>query len=507
MLKTIECRILKLEFKGGHGLALHEFSRVELDTILKNVVGKMLGEVDVNCVFDRTITNPKITGIAGDVIEQSVLGYPADSKKEADLLVDGIPTELKTTGIREPKKDNDYIYEAKEPMSITAVSPVSIVHEEFESSSFWHKLEHLLLVYYHYDSHSTVKAADYANFFIKGYHFHKFSPAEREILKNDWLIVRDFIRQLQHDYSNPKEEYPRISSEIRKQLMLIDTAPKWPNAPRFRLKRAAVSTLVQKHFGTKLEQLNKTYSSFKELDAELHKLTQKYKGKTVQEIMHELNMPIKLNAKGDVQKGIAEQIIIQMFGAKSKKISQIELFSKVGLMPRTVVQTTEGARTEDTKLFKIDFDEWTEPDAIFEESFIYNYFSAQQFLCIIFEEPSAKAKLLENKFIGFKRLVISEELIQNDIRHLWNTVRNLVINKKLTETVTLKDGKPRINKNGTIRTELNFPKSKHHTFFVRGAGKDSSYKNFELNGIKMYTQYVWMKGSVINKMLEEVKYI
>lgn len=84
-------------------MALHEFKRIELETILKNVLNRPLGDVDVKNVFNRTITHPKITGIAGDVVEQSILGYPADSDKNPDLLVDGIPTELKTTGIRNPK--------------------------------------------------------------------------------------------------------------------------------------------------------------------------------------------------------------------------------------------------------------------------------------------------------------------------------------------------------------------------------------------------------------------
>lgn len=490
-------------------MALHEFSRNQLETILENAVNKTLGEVDVNDVFARTITHPKITGIAGDVVEQSVLGYPADSDRNPDLVVDGVPTELKTTGIREPKKDNGFIYEAKEPMSITAVSPDKITNEEFDTSSFWSKLEHMLLVYYHYDSPVTVKAADYANFFIKGYHFHEFSAEEREILKNDWLIVRDFIQHLKDNYVDPKVEYPRISSELRKQLMLIDTAPKWPNVPRFRLKRAAVSTLVQKHFGTQFEQLAETYSSFKELDEELHMLTAKYKGKTVRELIKILGIPFDFESGKDVSKGISEQIVIKMFGGTAKKISKIELFSKVGLMPRTVVQTRLGARTEDTKLFKIDFTEWTDSDLLFDESFAYNYFSAQQFLCIIFQEPSSEALLLDNEFMGFKRLVFSEEIIEAEVKPVWEKIRDLVNNNKLTETVMLKkDGTPIINKKTqTVRTQLNFPKSENHTFFVRGSGTDSTYKNFELNGIKMYAQYLWMKGSVLNMMLGEVEFI
>lgn len=490
-------------------MALHKFTKNELNTILRKVVNKTLGEVDVNNVFARTIIHPKITGIAGDVVEQSILGYPADSDKNPDLLVDGVKVELKTTGIRKPKKKGEFIYEAKEPMSITAVSPDEIVNEEFDTSSFWSKLEHMLLVYYHYDSPVTVKAADYANFFIRGYHFHDFSENEKEILKNDWLIVRDFIQHLNDNYANPKDEYPRISSELRKQLMLIDTAPKWPNPPRFRLKRAAVSTLVQKYFGANFEELNESYSSFKELDAELHKITAKYKNKTVRELIHDLEIDFDFSTGKDVPKSISEHIVIKMFGGTAKKLSKIELFSKVGLVPKSIVQTTDGARTEDTKLFKIDFTEWTDVDISFEESFIYNYFSDQQFLCIVFEEPSSEAQLLDNKFIGFKRLVFNEEIIENEVQLVWKKVRDLVNNNELVEiTETDKFNKPRINKKtNTVKTALNFPKSKDYTFFVRGSGTDSTKKPLELNGIRMYSQYLWMKGSVINRMLNEVEFI
>ena len=83
----------------------HIFAKSKLEEILNKTTGKTLGEVDKNNVLDRTKTKPKITGIAGDIIEQSVLEYSADTKQEADLLVDGIPVELKTTGIRYSKKD------------------------------------------------------------------------------------------------------------------------------------------------------------------------------------------------------------------------------------------------------------------------------------------------------------------------------------------------------------------------------------------------------------------
>ena len=92
------------------------FTKVQLEDILGKVKNKTLGEVDVKNVFATTITNPKVTGIAGMVVEQSVLGYKADNKKEADICVDGVMTEVKTTGL---KKLSDGKLTAKEPISIT----------------------------------------------------------------------------------------------------------------------------------------------------------------------------------------------------------------------------------------------------------------------------------------------------------------------------------------------------------------------------------------------------
>ena len=49
-----------------------KYTKAFVHTLLKGIKGKTLGEVDKSHQFDRTKESPKITGIAGDVIEQSV---------------------------------------------------------------------------------------------------------------------------------------------------------------------------------------------------------------------------------------------------------------------------------------------------------------------------------------------------------------------------------------------------------------------------------------------------
>ena len=477
----------------------HFFHRKDLERILEECLNKTLGEVDSNNVFDVTKKHPKYTGIAGHVIEQSVLGYPADTRQEPDLDVDGVKTELKTTGIKFKKNNTEFV--AKEPMSITAVSPHTIVNETFDDSNFWHKLAHLLFVYYLYDSPTTVKAAEYANFPIKGYQFYEFDSEDTEILKNDWKIVRDFIRHLQHEYENYEDEYPRISYELRPKLMYIDTAPKWPHKPRFRLKRTVVSSIIQDHFGETLEQLPKTYTSYSEIENACHELTEKYKGKSIQELIDLLNIE-------KMTKAIGEQIIVKMFGGNSKKMQDIELFNKVGIIGKTITLTENDRRKEDMKFFTIDFDEIINEDYEFEDSQFYDFFTNNRFLCIIFKRPYKGAKAHETTFLGFKIIDFDEKFIEEDVKKTWTIIRNLIINNELEDVIKFdKDGNPKINKNGTIQSAPNFPKSSEGNVFVRGTGSTAKSKPLEINGIKMYYQQIWVKGKYIVDKLNNEQYL
>lgn len=478
----------------------HFFHKNEIIRILDACLNKTLGEVDSNNVFEKTITKPKITGIAGDVIEQSVLGYPADTRQEPDLDIDGIKTELKTTGIKY-KRNNKF--DAKEPMSITAVSPDTIINEEFSDSNFWHKLEHLLFVYYLYDSPSPVKASQYANFPIKGYQFYEFNSEDKKILKKDWEIVRDFIKCLQEKYDDYEDEYPRISHELRPKLMYIDTAPKWPNRPRFRLKRTVVSSIIKEHFGENLEQLPGKYTSQSEIDKTFHELTEKYKGKTIGELINLLDIQVNT-----INKSIGEQIIVKMFGGKSKKMQNIDLFNKLGIIGKTITLNENKRRKEDMKLFTIDFDEIMNPETEFEESQFYDYFSNNKFLCIIFQKPYTTANRAEDKFVGFKMISFEEDFIQQEVKKTWLRIKDLIINQKLKDIISLdKNGKPIINKNGIIRSAPNFPKSSEGNIFVRGTSSTSDVKPLEINGIKMYHQQIWIKGLYIVEKLNNEHYL
>ena len=81
-------------------------------------------------------------------------------------------------------------------------------------------------------------------------------------------------------------------------------------------------------------------------------------------------------------KNIIEQIIVKLFDGTAKKMQKISLFVRLGILGKTINLTSKGGRTEDVKLFCIDFNEILTND--FEESMFKSYFSDYQFLYMVF---------------------------------------------------------------------------------------------------------------------------
>lgn len=510
----------------------HIYDKQNLVTRFDAIIGKALEAIDNIGVFEHVQDFNRQKGVVGTIIEQCVLGYPPDSKQEPDLIVvDGaeqIKTELKSTGMvlkSEPKKH----YVAKEPMSITGVGIYDLIQQDsFFTSHFWQKLEHLLIVYYHYDSDRPVSPYEYRQFKIKGYEFHEFNNDDKAALKQDWENVYDLVRRVVYRHSGVhdkewkeavKQDYIDVHGELRPILNYIDLAPKFP--PRFRLKKPIVSMMIANHFGYALEQLPGRYSVLSDIDKRCEVFTRIYSGKTIRELISELNISLPDDKEN---KAITERIAVAMFGGKAERMSDIDVFAKFGLIGKTVVMTPKGGRTEDMKLFHVDFNEFTQTEIEdddgnlrefeFEDSELYSYFADHEFLCILYEEPpkeytkdsmgkrvEVKHSLFSNKFIGFKRVVLSDAFLNGPVRLFWEDTRKKIFDKTLTDVIQYrKDGSVvLIKSSGEVSSAPNFMKSIQNEVFMRGSGDDSSskHKTETVNGIKMLPQYVWIKGKTI----------
>lgn len=403
--------------------------------------------------------------------------------------------------IKPKKKDSPYIFECKEPISITAVSIPIIVNEEFETSNFWHKLAHMIWAYYWYNSPVTVNLEGYKNFPILGYQFYEFSAEDKVLLRQDWLLVRNFLIIINSEFKTQaerEEQYPRLSHELRGQLMLIDTAPKFPNNPRFRLKRAYATVIADHYFSNKhFEKLDKSINKYADIDRKCLLMTQKYKGRTFAEIALELGVNINLDAKN-----FAESAVVKMFGGHASKLNDIEDFAKIGIIAKSVPLKEDGKGKEDMKLFTPNLIDWTK-ESDFEDSAIYDYFAGHHFLFIIYRHVGKDVI-----FEGFKRIFFDEGFITENVKKTWDDVRDLIINHKLRiEMKKDKNDNYILNKSGSFMESPNFPKKSTHKVFVRGgaASSEEKYKTLEINGLKMIPQSIWLSRDEVKNIIENDK--
>lgn len=512
----------------------HVFSKADVIRRLDFCLKKTLGEIDNKDIFKSLQKFKHQKGVAGTIIEQCVFGYNPDCEQKPDLIIIDvgvrIKTELKTTGLILEKKPKIH-YVAKEPMSITAVGIYDISNQSFETSHFFAKLENLLLVYYHYLPGSSVNVSEYRIFPVVGFEFHKFSDEDIAVLKKDWENVYALCMEVLSRHpgikdkiwrDEVKEDYINVHGRLRNILSFIDLAPKFP--PRFRLKKPVVSAIVANHFHYNLEQLPGRYSSILDVDTKCDEITREYKGFKISKLANILGVSYNPDT---VSKAISEQIVIAMFGGSSRKLNQVELFVKLGLIAKTVTLSNKGGKTEDTKLYHIDFDEMVSTtiddeelgrrEFVFEDSEMYSYFADHEFLCIIFREPKPVYRidaegnrenvnsLLDNEFVGFKRLVFDDAFIDTYVRPVWLDTRDKIMNGKLKDVVSRKKTGEIIytKKSHEISSAPNFLKSSENALFFRGGGTDSStrYKTECVNGIKMLPQYLWIKGTVIVDLL------
>jgi hypothetical protein len=89
------------------------------------------------------------------------------------------------------------------------------------------------------------------------------------------------------------------------------------------------------------------------------------------------------------------------------------MFKDFNIIGKTITVSETGSRTEDMKLCPIDFGEWCDLGAKFEESDVYDYFLSHQFLCIIFKETKeVKTKRKDLSYMKFRKNTMGYEIAE-----------------------------------------------------------------------------------------------
>lgn len=108
--------------------------------VAKSAESHTFGEFDIN--FRLSSKGNK--GSMGQILEEGLFGYEINSRNEADFAEQGV--ELKVTPVKYLTKKKDVV--AKERLVLNIINFNDEYKHDFYDSSFWHKNEKLLIMFY-----------------------------------------------------------------------------------------------------------------------------------------------------------------------------------------------------------------------------------------------------------------------------------------------------------------------------------------------------------------------
>ena len=123
-------------------------------------------------------------GNFGQILEKFYFGYEPNSDAEPDFKEAGI--ELKSSPLKTLKNGD---YRSKERLVLNIINYLEVHKEEFETSSFWKKNAHLLLVFYLHD-----RDLDLLDYLIKLVDGWQYPNEDLKIIKQDWEFINQKIK-------------------------------------------------------------------------------------------------------------------------------------------------------------------------------------------------------------------------------------------------------------------------------------------------------------------------
>ena len=123
-------------------------------------------------------------GNFGQILEKFYFGYEPNSDAEPDFKEAGI--ELKSSPLKTLKNGD---FRSKERLVLNIINYLEVHNEEFETSSFWKKNAHLLLVFYLHD-----KDLDLLDYIIKLVDGWQYPKEDLKIIKRDWELINQKIK-------------------------------------------------------------------------------------------------------------------------------------------------------------------------------------------------------------------------------------------------------------------------------------------------------------------------
>lgn len=428
----------------------------------QEAIGKTLGEIDKT---GRIATGK---GAIGTAIEESWFGYKPNNKPVPDFEEAGV--ELKVT----PYKQTSKGVSAKERLVCTMLNYEKECDKTFETSEFWQKCSCMLIMFYQYKKGTKKKKLKIEKVILL-----EFSEEDLEIIRNDWKIIIDKVRNGQAHLISERDTMYLSACTKGRNARDITIQPYSSNPAKRRaysLKTGYMTQILrQRAFScTPGEKIIKNPEELRTstFENKVEEMFQPYIG--ISRANLKKRFGITSNAKN-----INELILSKMLGIKGKPKNADE-FKKAYITPKTITIKMNGNVRESVSFPAINFCKII--NETWETSTLYDELTSRRFLFVVFEKKDDG----ECYFKKVKFWSIPNEDLEK-VHHVWDRTVEILKNSK--------------NEKGK---KLKFPrKSESKVAHIRPHGKNKNDTAKLPNGNCMTKQSFWLNNQYIAEQIEK----
>jgi DNA mismatch repair protein MutH len=384
-------------------------------TYAKKLVERTLRDLCGNDIYAQQY---KGKGNFGQFLEKYYFQYEPNSLSEPDFNEVGI--ELKTTPLKQIRNGD---FRSKERLVLNIINYFEVVNQKFETSSFYKKNAHLLLIFYLHQ-HDF----DLLDFVIKIVGEWKFAETDLEIIKQDWNFITNKIKKGKaHELSEGDTFYLGAATKGSKggNLRGQPFSEILAKQRAYTFKQGYLNHIIATlninstiNFGkliTSKEQLNnKTIQ-----DIVLGRFSPYY-NKTIDEIIEKLNCNLNINSKG-----FYASLTKLMLGISLDK--EIEEFEKAEIKIKTIRLKANNLPKEDMSFPSFSFLDIVNED--WDESSFKEILETKYFFVFFKYDENNGLRLNKVKFWNMS---------QNDIieaKKVWDKVKKVIENGDIVREV------------------------------------------------------------------------
>lgn len=474
------------------------------DVLKNNFQGKELEEIT------KYYNNPRGKGSLGNLLEEYFFYYTPNSESEPDFKEAG--TELKVTPYEKTQKGK---IKAGERLVIGMIPNREPIDEEFYSSHLFKKMKLILLILYlrKKELERTNYKIDYVTLFSI---LSDKCKEDLEIIKNDYkLIVDKIISGKAHELSEGDTKY--LGACTKGGTADKSLQPQYYNknilAKRraFSLKQSYMTYVINHYILNNTVTYDSIFSGEDlkniDFDKEILNRINNYKGKTEEEIYKLFDLDESKKAKN--RNNIA---VCRMLGVKTDKAAE---FEKADIVIKTIRVKANGKPKESMSFPAMVIKKFVKEE--FEESDIYNYFSKNRFLFVVFREENGEYILSGAKFWN---MPITE--LETTGKKEWEKYKNKFIDGvnfkfKIKKAKNISDKTASGNTEYIVENDL-LKKKETEIFHLRphsdksaylikgkryGNGKETDMDELP-NGDKMTKQCFWLNNTYIEKVIKDI---